>query len=253
MAPADRQSIEDVNQVLANIEADDCIHTDVDRSFFEDLASLGAPATPQEAMGFCDQVIQSRPNRYQCSGRPVPGGNFVTLLRLALRTSLEYILRESDKRSLRRRFGLPVHDPFKRLGESSLRQAVRACDTLLKLGSLASPAKVVWVTDYGHIDALGLVTDFKALVDGLGLRHMRKEELVLWMTYTRTNEASSLLLRVPRVLDGIDNPQFRPDPDCCAPAGKTFPLSGNGDQGLPEAVHLGATVRVLHFDVGRLT
>lgn len=228
---------EDHRGVLQNIIADKCVPEDVEERFFKALAARGRPSTPDEACRFAKDVIKADRVNLTCAGREVPPGVFVVLWRLDAGMLLKYRIPEEERDAFFGERGLEKDNPFRDQPKSVKEEIVAALNT--RNLSLSNALGLFWVADKRDIDPVW--PDIAQIADRLGWDLCHEESTVLIFWYERNDLPHSL--RVPRVLDAINRPWFKPNPDCSAPAGKTRPLTLPEDQGLPEAVHRGCVMR----------
>jgi hypothetical protein len=253
-------------RVLENMETDPCVRPDVERDFFSRLASTGTPATSKEAWEQAKGVVFSDPDRFLCTGNEVPKALFRLLVRLCDGGKfLDRILPASEAKRLKAETGLSG-DP----GQINDRQMDALSASLRKYaegGGRVVPGKwdhAVWVgdQDVARVPAgpnpLSRVP--RQIVERMGLlpdRLTQGEQLAgrfVVLIYERS--ATGRTLHVPRVLDAVHQPEFRPEVDCGAPHGTARPLGSaakSGASGLPEAVHRSCETQVKHLGLGYLS
>lgn len=223
------------SRILANMENDPCLDEDVERAFFDRLAARGDPARPKQAWALAQQTVQADPDGFVCQGREVPRDLFAALFRLERVSSLRRIIPREvlDAKGLRDR-ELIEHAP-----EEELRSVVHEHHGPIQLGN---KLQVVWVTDFARIETL--LNDLPQIANRLGLQADR----YILCAYNREDTDRSL--QVPRALDGVDNPGFQVVVDCSADYGRTRPVNGPPEQGLPEAVHRSCSIVPRRWELG---
>ncbi len=238
-----REQMESVNnqdrRILENLRRDNCINSDITDLFFDRLAANGDPSSTEEAKKSAIDVVKDVPDRrFVCQGRIIPSNSFNTLSRLEGVKKLGIHLPSEHLRS----FGIRDQKTLNPEGlpDDELNIIVHMYSGTLELGNLLD---IVWVADNEKTEQIGL----KELVDRSGLVHLEEETRCLRIVYKRDETEKDLHL--PRSFDGIDYAQFDVVENCNADAGKTLPLSLPHEQGLPEAVHRGCTVKPEVFEV----
>jgi len=105
-------------------------------------------------------------------------------------------------------------------------------------GQIGKPRSLAWVAE-SCPDLQKLRTDGAELTRRLGLpdhhEAVKTRGMYVWIEIERPDLPEQL--HVPRIWDAIGHAPFRPNLDCSAPHGVTFPLTEPLEQGFPEAVH----------------
>lgn len=213
--------------ILRHIVADPCIDQRVAATFFALVGRLPPPTRPDEALLQAYNIV--RDNALTCTGRAVPTGILERLIRIESIRSLLYRVPEACGAR-----GITLRDLDGDLSDDDLISLTDEYDGEVVLGNLLG---IVWVTDREHLSAELHVNDFLRRA-GVVAEPMSNGYVLC--TYDRESLSEGLF--VPRALDAIDQPRFAPTQDCTAPCGRTLPLSGQADEGLPEAIHRGCRV-----------
>ena len=222
--------------ILRNIESDSCLSDEIERRFFERLAARGLPASSGEAWAFACATVRNDPDAFVCKGHEVPHNRFVTLFRLQEVSSLGYVIPQDvrDAKGYRDK-GFADDSP-----EEDLLAFTDQYDGPVELGNLV---QVVWVTDFAAIN--GDLNNLAEVANRLGITADR----CVLCVYNRGETHRTL--HVPRALDGIDHPRFRVVDDPSAKHGRTVPISGSPDEGLPEAVHRSCSIVPQRWELGK--
>lgn len=220
--------------ILQNVRSDPCLSDETANLFFRNLAArsaASAPSTPAEAVERAYDAVRDSIPELTCQGRDVPAGSFVELVRLEPIDGL--LSRVPDACETR---GITRKELLSGITAEDLAVLTDEHDGPVSLGNGLS---VVFVTDRATVAPI--LTRLQELMNRLGVPWNADARGCVLCVYCRSATGNSL--KVPRVLDAIREPRFRPNLDCLAIHGLTRPLDGPGNLGLPEAVHRACTVR----------
>ena len=217
-------------RILDNVREDPCVHDAVAKEFFDRIAVVGDPPSPQEAHKQAYDVVRNDQDRFLCQGREVPDNILQTLFRV------------EDVDQLRYR--IPA-----RLDALGLRDAVLSgdipnedlrvlTDEYIGSVSLGNALGVVWASDFHDVEPL--LDDVDELSDRLGRPTDSDATNCIVCAYNR--DATEQSLHVPRALDAIDQSEFKVNTDCSADYGVTRPMNRPGDKGFRECVHRACVV-----------
>ncbi len=218
-------------QIIENLREDPCVDDRVTGEFFSRLAVAGSPADAEEAIKFAHGVVQGDVDLFTCTGREVPDNTFVTLFRIDHVQGLRYRVPDALDALGLSDAELAADD----VSEDDLRAVTDDYDGPVNLGN---ELQIVWVTD--HKDVFPSLDSLQSVCDAVGLPNASRADKCVICVYKRGDTGTTL--HVPRVLDGIAISEFSPNTDCDADTGRTRPLTGPPEDGMPEAVHRSCVV-----------
>lgn len=213
-------------RILVNLREDPCVHDEVAAEFFSRLASAGKPDDPEQAIRLAHEVVRADPDLFTCTGREVSDNTFLILFRIEDVGGLRYRVPEALD-------ALGLTDSALSADEASEDDLRAVTDDYEGPVNLGNVLQIVWVTDYDVV--LPSLGKLESVCNALGLPRTSPEAKCVICVYKRGDTGTTL--HVPRVLDGIAVHEFWPNADCSADTGKTRPLTGSPDDGVPEAVH----------------
>ncbi|MDB6140557.1 MAG: hypothetical protein JWO94_3629 [Verrucomicrobiaceae bacterium] len=228
-------------QVFQNLLAEPCLEAAVEAEFFNQVEARGVPRDAKAAWASAVDSVWAAPTLNFKRG-PVPAGRFDQMIRFTLPEKLTEMFPGLDVAAS----GLSLAD----LSEASPEELTEVIDEARTHATLQLN-HVVWVTEV----TAGL-EPVRArpveLMDRLGHSYLLAQVTAggscIELRYARPDLPADVALHVPSVLDGIDNPDFRPQPDCSAPCGTTAPFTMSWT-GFSEAIHGSCTVTPFGINV----
>ena len=232
-----RQMLKGTNgepQILRNMVNDPCLPYGAEQEFFQRLGQHN-PSTPTQALKSAQDAacgLSSGKADLYLSGRHVPNNRFRRSGRMINAKTAFYLDSAYSKTS-----GVSKAD-LEQADRSLVSAFVEGYDGNSG-GQIGENGRVAWITEVGSATNFLLSNAHEDLAARLGLAHLKEaidtNKAVVWLEYDREDLPESL--HVPRALDAINHPAFRPETDCSAPCGTTHPLPSASGPGLPEAVH----------------
>lgn len=227
----------DCPQIVLNIQNDPCVPPDIEREFFGRISASPPGVNHFNATGLGIEAAKGEPpvtSDLRFCGRSVPGDRFQNLTRFFTADALWYVLGEdfvADKHGLSKA-------ELKILRAPELNRLLRGATSLstITVGKERDP---VFVAEESTALTAARSSPVN-LVALLGLPwlvdHLQAGSLCVESNYSRSALPGETL-HVPRVLDSLNFPPFRPNTDLDAPCGITKPVPPASGDGLPEAIH----------------
>jgi hypothetical protein len=216
----------ETQRVLANLRSDPLVIKDVADEFFgrvrKKLVGFSRALSPQDAWDVAKQIVRSDPVTLICRGPEVSDVMFELLLRFCSVHALRYAIPEDVLDAK----GLTDHQFWDDIHEDDLAELTDDYKGAVRLGNLL---QVVWATAFAAAEPyLGVPSE---MVRRLAI----DPSTYVLCVYNRSEIVGNL--HVPTSLDAMDQPLFRVSTSASAPFGRTVPVSGPPEDGLPEAVH----------------
>ena len=222
------------SQVLKNLLAEPCLDAADETEFFRRVEARGLPADAREAWDFAKfSVWATSPLNFKRG--QVPAGRFDEMIRFTLPEKLTEMFPGLDLTAT----GLSEGE----LNEASTDELTEVVEEA-RIRTALQLKYVVWAAEVtANLEAArGRPVE---LMDRLALSNHLAQVTAghhcIELRYARSDLPTGTELHVPSTLDGIDNADFRPEPNCAAPCGTTAPYTA-GYAGFSEAVHQGCTV-----------